>query len=57
MKKNVLKLTAAVLAFSVVLTGCSGSGSSTAEKVDLNSMTLEEINEEIRLARLEEDDE
>lgn len=43
MKKNVLKLTAAVLAFSVLLTGCSGSGSSTAEKVDLNSMTLEEI--------------
>ena len=43
MKKNVLKLTAAVLAFSVLLTGCSGSGSSTAEKVELNSMTLEEI--------------
>lgn len=43
MKKNVLKLTAAVLTFSVLLTGCSGSGSSTAEKVDLNSMTLEEI--------------
>ena len=43
MKKRFVKLTALILASSMLLAGCGSSESTKTETVDLNSMSVEEI--------------
>ena len=53
MKKRFVKLTALILASSMLLAGCGSSESTKTETVDLNSMSVEEITAGISLPRLQ----
>ena len=48
MKVRFAKAAAAALAAAMLLTGCCSSGSTNNENLDLNSMSLEEIEEKAK---------
>ena len=48
MKVRFAKAAAAALAAAMLLTGCGSSGSTNNENLDLNSMSLEEIEEKAK---------